>query len=83
MLDTELEDSRRQTDPLPLQTIALDTGMVTAQFVKFELVSWWGNGGGLQYFHIIRAGIILTTQHNLNPDLYKSHLFLESLNQLL
>ena len=59
MLDTELEDSRRQSDPLPLQVIGLDVGRVTAMFVKFELVSWWGYGGGLQYFDIIREGMIV------------------------
>ena len=56
MLDTELEDSRQQTDPLPVQNIGLNVGRVTAQFVKFELVTWWGPyTGGLQYFDIDRG----------------------------
>ena len=54
VLEYELEDSRQQEDPIPLQLIALDAGMQQAQFVKFELVSWWGNSGGLQYFDIQR-----------------------------
>eukprot|EP00092_Neocalanus_flemingeri_P033056 GFUD01035950.1.p1 GENE.GFUD01035950.1~~GFUD01035950.1.p1 ORF type:complete len:521 (-),score=149.13 GFUD01035950.1:312-1874(-) len=53
VLDTQLEDSRQQKDPLPLQNFALDTE-TTAQFLKFELVSWWGDYGGLQYFDIER-----------------------------
>eukprot|EP00092_Neocalanus_flemingeri_P012747 GFUD01013736.1.p1 GENE.GFUD01013736.1~~GFUD01013736.1.p1 ORF type:complete len:403 (-),score=79.02 GFUD01013736.1:170-1258(-) len=52
VLDTQLEDSRQQQDPLPIQLIALDT-KTTAQFVKFELLSWWGRGGGLMYFNIV------------------------------
>ena len=54
VLEEELEDSREQQDPLPLQTLDLSTE-VTARFVKFELLTWWGNGGGLQYFDIQRG----------------------------
>eukprot|EP00092_Neocalanus_flemingeri_P026563 GFUD01028787.1.p1 GENE.GFUD01028787.1~~GFUD01028787.1.p1 ORF type:complete len:626 (+),score=118.16 GFUD01028787.1:104-1981(+) len=54
VLDTQLGDSRQQQDPLPLQMIALDT-QTTARFVKLELLSWWGDGGGLQYFGIHRV----------------------------
>eukprot|EP00092_Neocalanus_flemingeri_P012265 GFUD01013221.1.p1 GENE.GFUD01013221.1~~GFUD01013221.1.p1 ORF type:complete len:589 (+),score=124.60 GFUD01013221.1:122-1768(+) len=52
VLDTQLEDSRQQQDPLPIQIIAIDT-KTTTQFVKFELVSWWGRGGGLMFFNIV------------------------------
>ena len=55
VLNTQLEDSRQQQDPLPLQLIELDVEEVTAQFVKFELLSWWGFGGGLIYFDIQRG----------------------------
>ena len=53
-LDQELRDSRQQKDEDPhrLQVLLLDT-KVTVQFVKFELISWYGNGGGLQYFTVI------------------------------
>ena len=29
---------------------------VTAKFVKFEVLSWYGIGGGLQYFNIEKSG---------------------------
>ena len=54
MLETTLEDSRQQNDPLPLQLIGLQTE-VTGQFIKFELLEWYGKGGGLQYFDIQRG----------------------------
>ena len=55
VLDTELADSRQLEDenPARVQEIPL-TKETTAQFVKFELLTWYGNGGGLQYFDIIR-----------------------------
>ena len=55
VLDKELEDSQQQQDddPSRLQMIALDKE-TEAQFVKFDLISWWGRGGGLQYFDILR-----------------------------
>ena len=53
-LDQELKDSRQQKDddPYRLQVLLLET-KVTVQFVKFELISWHGRGGGLQYFTVI------------------------------
>ena len=55
VLDTELADSRQQqdSDPARLQMIMLDN-KVTARFVKFELITWWGKSGGLQFFDIFR-----------------------------
>ena len=48
-----LEDSRDQDDPLPVLTFPLSSDIkVTARFVKFNLISWYGYGGGLQYFHL-------------------------------
>ena len=48
-----LEDSRDQSDPLPVLTFPLSTDEeVTARFVKFNLISWYGEGGGLQYFAV-------------------------------
>ena len=53
VLEAELEDSRQQEDPLPLQLISLESE-VLAQFVKFEVLKCWGKGCGLQYFDIQR-----------------------------
>ena len=62
-LEKELEDSRQQEDddPYRLQVMLLDT-KVTMQFVKFELISWYGNGGGLQYFTVIPETGILSLE---------------------
>ena len=45
-----LEDSRQQADPLPVQTFPFTQR--TAKFVKFNQISYYGNGGGLQYFAV-------------------------------
>ena len=47
----ELEDSRMQEDPLPLQLFALNQE-TSAHYVKFEVLDWWGMGGGLQFLGI-------------------------------
>ena len=52
-----LEDSRDQSDPLPVLSFPIyneDDGEeeFTARFVKFNLISWYGGGGGLQYFAV-------------------------------
>jgi hypothetical protein len=54
VLEATLEDSRQQIDPLPLQLIDLPA-QATGQFLKFELMKWYGSGGGLQYFDIQRG----------------------------
>ena len=47
----ELEDSRQQQDPLPLQTFSVQG---YARFVKFHITSFHGTyGGGLQYFNVL------------------------------
>jgi len=53
VLETSLEDSRHQQDPLPLQVLHLKES-VKAQFIKFDLLEWYGVGGGLQYMDIKR-----------------------------
>jgi len=53
VLEASIVDSRNQADPLPLQKIDLQA-TTTAQFLKFELLEWYGRGGGLQYFDIQR-----------------------------
>jgi len=44
----DLEDSRRQNPP-PIQQIMF-ANPSNVSFIKFELLEYWGNGGGLQYF---------------------------------
>ena len=55
VLETTLEDSRQQQDPLPLQVLRLQ-GSVQAQLIKFDLLEWYGEGGGLQFLDIEREG---------------------------
>jgi len=45
---TDLEDSRQQNPP-PVQQIMFANPAVVS-FIKFELLEYWGRGGGLQYF---------------------------------
>ena len=47
----ELEDSRQQQDPLPLQTFTFSA--LAARFVKFQMTSYYGSSGGLQYFNVL------------------------------
>ena len=53
LVSGDLEDSRRQSPP-PLQQLKL-TKSADVSFIKFELLKYYGHGGGLQYF----AGKIL------------------------
>ena len=53
-----LEDSRQQADPLPVQTFSFAPR--TAKFVKFNQLSYYGLGGGLQYF-TVTSGILVIT----------------------
>ena len=55
VLQKTLDDSRNQIDPLPLQEFSI--APTQGRFVKFELVSYYGHGGGLQYFDM--KGILL------------------------
>ena len=48
VLSEELEDPRQDSLPLPLLTFSLPP--TKARFIKFKLVSWYGDSGGLQYF---------------------------------
>ena len=48
ILEANLEVSMYQKNP-PVQQLPLDFPMVL-RFVKFELLEFWGKGGGLQYF---------------------------------
>ena len=48
-----LEDSRQQKDPLPLQEFPFPSQI--GRYVKLEVVSYYGHGGGLQQFNIIET----------------------------
>ena len=65
VLSQELENSRQQVDPLPLQTF---TFSAVARFVKFKIVSWHDDasaGGGLQYFFpILGESLLVETSEN-------------------
>ena len=50
-LEANLEDSRRQNPP-PLQQLIFANSAVVS-FIKFELLEFYGSGGGLQYFAVI------------------------------
>ena len=54
VLDESISDSRQQEKPLPVQKFNFDS--MTARFVKFEVVSWYGAGGGLLYFNLMKSG---------------------------
>ena len=54
VLQKTLDDSRKQIDPLPLQEFSIAS--TQGRFVKFELVSYYGHGGGLEYFNINNNG---------------------------
>ena len=58
-----LEDSRQQADPLPLQTFPFTER--TARFVKFNQISYYGNGGGLQYFTVTSTNYTMPTTNTI------------------
>ena len=53
MVEETLEDSRQQKDPLPLQEFPFLAQ--AGRYVKVEVVSYYGLGGGLQFFDITSA----------------------------
>ena len=54
VLDESISDSSQQEKPLPVQKFNFDS--MTTRFVKFEVVSWYGAGGGLLYFNLMKSG---------------------------
>ena len=58
LLVADLEDSRNQ-DPPPLQQLIFANSAVVS-FIKFELLEYYGYGGGLQHF-VIEGGESTTT----------------------
>merc|ERR1711936_387944 len=66
VLHQTLEDSRQQADPLPLQTFPFSAR--TAKFVKFNQISYYGIGGGLQYFRTTTQGIPSVVREDSYPS---------------
>ena len=54
VLSGTLEDTRQGTDPLPILQLDLDVPVVQKQFIKFDVISFYGKGGCLEYFDIVR-----------------------------
>merc|ERR1711902_7886 len=59
LLVADLEDSRNQNPP-PVQNLTF-ANSAPLRFVKFELLDYWGNGGGLQYFAVLTTTPATTT----------------------
>ena len=53
MVSETLEDSRQQKDPLPMQEFPFPAQ--AGRYVKVVIVSYYGAGGGLQFFDITSA----------------------------
>ena len=49
LLVASLQDSRQQK---PVPSIDFAFPQTTVRFVRFEIIDFWGNGGGLQYFKV-------------------------------
>jgi len=64
LLVANLEDTRRQ-DPEPLQQLMFDNSAVVS-FVKFELLEFYGLGGGLQYFALVEGASTEESTETLN-----------------
>ena len=65
LLVADLEDSRHQSPP-PLQRLIFANSAVVS-FIKFELLEFYGSGGGLQYF-ALEGGESITTSPLLSPQ---------------
>ena len=57
-VESTLEDSRNQKDPLPLQTFYFKAQ--EAQFVRVRAKSFYGNGAGLQFLQLTERGFLFT-----------------------
>ena len=62
VLHKTLEDSRHQNDPLPLKKFSFNGR--TARYIKFEMITFYGNGGGLQYFAVHYSGILISETYS-------------------
>ena len=50
LLVAKLPDSRKQ-NPVPSLKFAFPK--ISVRFVRFEILDFWGNGGGLQFFEVL------------------------------
>ena len=58
--------------PLPLLTFPFSSTSsepVSARFVRFSLISWYGWGGGLQYFNVKEGEKVFTVCQNMQGKL--------------
>ena len=55
VLNKTLADSRNFKDPLPVQKFSFDGE--TTRYVKFQMLSFYGFGGGLHYINMRYSGI--------------------------
>ena len=76
----ELEDSRQQEDPLPLQTFTFNP--ISARFVKFEITSFYGTGGGLQYFNVVVYKNVKTRRIEICSSDIGEHVFCRYLHTI-
>ena len=42
----------KDDDPARVEEINLNQEII-AQFIKFEVLTWYGHGGGLQFFQVV------------------------------
>jgi len=52
--DYVLVDNRKK-DPPPQKIINFDSGSELGKYVRFDVIDYYGSGGGLQYFNMIKA----------------------------
>ena len=84
VLQKTLGDSRQQKDPLPLQEFPISP--VEARLVKFEVVAYYGTGGGLQYFNMNNNGPKLIKEKSSsyphpNDQYTANHVFTRSMEK--
>merc|ERR1711974_521908 len=51
ILEANLEDSRQKESP-PVKQLLFESPLVV-RFIKFELLEFWGKGGGLQHLSVL------------------------------
>ena len=84
VLQKTLGDSRQQKAPLPLQEFPISP--VEARLVKFEVVAYYGTGGGLQYFNMNNNGPKLIKEKSSsyphpNDQYTANHVFTRSMEK--
>jgi len=71
ILEEEMEDGRRVSgNPPPIHTFYFRLP-VTFQYLRFELVEFFGMGGGLQYFSPVESSLVykLPGEHHLEQNI--------------